>query len=120
MLRACACNDIMLCACACTDASLRPYVAFNAELRGAFQAIVTGLEKNCRGLVRHALNCATCSYTKPLSLAPLSLDDANDPEDLQNVAPATVRQEYPPATQIQPERRATTAAFTVCLLNAEI
>ena len=84
--------------------SLRPHVAFNAELRGAFQAFVSRLEADCRGLVRHALDVATSAYAKPLLLAGLTLDEApssghNDPEALQNVPPAA------PPTQIVPDRR---------------
>ena len=87
------------------DNSLRPHVAFIAELRGAFQAFVSGLEADCRGLVRHALDVATSAYAKPLlSLSGLSLDDGplgggDDPhEALQNVPPAA------PPTQIVPDR----------------
>ncbi len=36
--------------------ALRPYVAFNAELRMAFQQFVGRLEAQCRELV-HALGC---------------------------------------------------------------
>jgi hypothetical protein len=81
-------------------------VAFIAELRGAFQAFVAGLEADCRGLVRHALDVATSAYAKPLlSLSGLCLDDGppggvgGDPhEALQNVPPAAL------PTQIVPDR----------------
>lgn len=91
--------------CMRTENSLRAHVAFNAELRGAFQAFVSGLEADCRSLVRHALDVATSAYAKPLlSLSGLSLDDSSpgggaDPhEALQNVPPAA------PPTQIVPDR----------------
>lgn len=41
---------------------LRPYVAFHAALRSAFQAFVAGLEDRCRGIVRHHLETATSEY----------------------------------------------------------
>lgn len=69
------------------DSSLRPYVAFNAELRTAFQAFVCGLEERCRGLVRHQLELATSAYAQqPVSLNSLSLGD--DLDDMENLPPA--------------------------------
>jgi hypothetical protein len=41
---------------------LRPYVAFHAALRSAFQAFVHGLEERCKGIVRHHLETATSEY----------------------------------------------------------
>ncbi|KAK9915687.1 hypothetical protein WJX75_002660 [Coccomyxa subellipsoidea] len=67
--------------------ALRPYVAFNAELRAAFQAFVGALEEHCRGIVRHQLDVATSAYAaKPASLSALSLADDEDCEE--NVPPA--------------------------------
>ena len=41
---------------------LRPYVAFHAALRSAFQAFVAGLEARCRGILAHHLETATSEY----------------------------------------------------------
>lgn len=72
---------------ASADNALRPYVAFNAELRVAFQAFVGALEEHCRGIVRHQLDVATSAYAaKPASLSDLSLADDEDCEE--NVPPA--------------------------------
>lgn len=91
------------------ESSLRPYVAFNAELRAGFQAFVAGLEGECRRLVRHALDVATSRYARPPDLAGLSLEDGGravpEEEDLQNVPPRTLAHApAPPATQILPNR----------------
>lgn len=45
---------------------LRPYVAFHAALRSAFQAFVAGLEERCKGIVRHHLDTATSEYAMGL------------------------------------------------------
>ena len=45
---------------------LRPYVAFHAALRSAFQAFVAGLEERCKGIVRHHLETATSEYAMGL------------------------------------------------------
>ena len=66
------------------DNGLQPYVAFNAELRAAFQAAVNAMEERCSSLVRHQLDVATSAYSGPLSLAGLALDDA---DDIQNAPP---------------------------------
>lgn len=79
------------------DDALRPYVAFNAELRAAFQAFVNVLEEQCRGLVRHQLDVATSAYAaKPLSVSALTLEDEDDAVDAQNIPP--------PPTQILHDR----------------
>ncbi|BDA44188.1 Dynamin-related protein 5A [Coccomyxa sp. Obi] len=79
------------------DDALRPYVAFNAELRAAFQAFVNLLEEQCRGLVRHQLDVATSAYAaKPLSISALTLEDDDDAVDAQNIPP--------PPTQILHDR----------------
>ncbi len=51
----------------CTEYErLRPYVAFHAALRSAFQAFVAGLEERCKGIVRHHLETATSEYAMGL------------------------------------------------------
>ncbi len=45
---------------------LRPYVAFHAALRSAFQAFVQGLEERCKGIVLHHLETATSEYAMGL------------------------------------------------------
>ncbi len=75
----------------CADSALRPYVAFNAELRAAFQAFVGGLEEHCRGIVRHQLDVATSAYAaKAHSVAALSLADDDDCEENMPPAPTQV------------------------------
>lgn len=41
---------------------LRPYVAFHAALRSAFQAFVHALEERCKGILLHHLETATSEY----------------------------------------------------------
>ncbi|EIE25943.1 hypothetical protein COCSUDRAFT_35468 [Coccomyxa subellipsoidea C-169] len=77
------------------DSALRPYVAFNAELRAAFQAFVGGLEEHCRGIVRHQLDVATSAYAaKAHSIAALSLADDDDCEENMPPAPTQVNKTY--------------------------
>lgn len=69
-------------------------MAFNAELRAAFQAFVGALEERCRGLVRHQLDVATSAYAaKPLSsISMLTLDeDEGGRDNAQNVPPAATQ-----------------------------
>ena len=65
--------------------TLRPYVAFHAALRGAFQAFVGALEERCRELLRHHLASATSDFAMGLfgGLGGLSLTD-----DLENTEPS--------------------------------
>lgn len=58
---------------------LRPYVAFHAALRSAFQAFVAGLEDRCRGIVRHHLETATSEY------AIQQLADSHKADDVPSV-----------------------------------
>lgn len=46
--------------------ALRPYVAFHASLRGAYQSFVGQLEDQCRSLVQHHLEAATSSFAVSL------------------------------------------------------
>ncbi len=48
---------------------MRPYVAFNAELRAAFQGCVARMEEHCAALVRHELEVATSAFARRISLA---------------------------------------------------
>ena len=43
---------------------MRPYVAFNAELRAAFQGCVARMEEQCAALVRHELEAATSAFAR--------------------------------------------------------
>lgn len=93
---------------------MRPYVAFNAELRAAFQGCVARMEEHCAVLVRHELELATSAFAGRLSLAGLSLDGDNcgADEDGQNVPPAPPTQvlqdraghNIPPPTQVLHDR----------------
>ncbi|PRW39278.1 dynamin-related GTPase isoform A [Chlorella sorokiniana] len=62
---------------------LRPYVAFHAALRSAFQAFVAGLEERCKGIVRHHLETATSEYAMGL------LAESATPDDLPSVYDAS-------------------------------
>ncbi|KAL4853400.1 Dynamin-related protein 5A [Chlorella vulgaris] len=55
---------------------LRPYVAFHAALRSAFQAFVQGLEERCKGIVLHHLETATSEYAMGLLAEPGPANDA--------------------------------------------
>ena len=91
---------------------MRPYVAFNAELRAAFQGCVARMEEHCAALVRHELEVATSAFARRISLATLSLEDDADDEDLQNVPPGQHTQvlhdraghNIPPPTQVLHDR----------------
>ena len=88
---------------------MRPYVAFNAELRAAFQGCVARMEEQCAALVRHELEAATSAFARRISLAALSLEDDTDEE---NVPPGQHTQvlhdraghNIPPPTQVLHER----------------
>ena len=90
---------------------MRPYVAFNAELRAAFQGCIARMEEHCGALVRHELEVATSAFARRISLASLSLED-DDCEDAQNVPPVPPTQvlhdraghNIPPPTQILQDR----------------
>ena len=90
---------------------MRPYVAFNAELRAAFQGCIARMEEHCAALVRHELEVATSAFARRISLASLSLED-DDCENMQNVPPAPPTQvlhdraghNIPPPTQILQDR----------------
>ena len=90
---------------------MRPYVAFNAELRAAFQGCIARMEEHCAALVRHELEVATSAFARRISLASLSLED-DGCEDAQNVPPVPSTQvlhdraghNIPPPTQILQER----------------
>ncbi len=89
---------------------MRPYVAFNAELRAAFQGCVARMEEHCAALVRHELEVATSAFARRISLAALSLED--DADEDENVPPGQHTQvlhdraghSIPPPTQILHER----------------
>ena len=49
--------------------TLRPYVAFHAALRSAYNAFISRLEGQCRGLVRHHLDAATSEFAATLTAA---------------------------------------------------
>lgn len=87
---------------------MRPYVAFNAELRAAFQGCITRMEEHSAALVRHELEVATSAFARRISLASLSLED-DSCEDLQNVPPTQLLHDraghnIPPPTQILQDR----------------
>lgn len=90
---------------------MRPYVAFNAELRAAFQGCIARMEEHCAALVRHELEVATSAFARRISLASLSLED-DGCEDAQNVPPVPPMQvlqdraghNIPPPTQILQDR----------------
>jgi hypothetical protein len=42
--------------------ALRPFVAFHATLRGAFQAFIAGLQSRCADLARQQLHAATSDF----------------------------------------------------------
>ena len=93
------------------DNPMRPYVAFNAELRAAFQGCIARMEEHCAALVRHELEVATSAFARRISLASLSLED-DDCENMQNVPPAPPTQvlhdraghNIPPPTQTLQDR----------------
>ena len=90
---------------------MRPYVAFNAELRAAFQGCIARMEEHCTVLVRHELEVATSAFARRISIASLLLED-DSCEDAQNVPPVPPTQllhdrtghNIPPPTQILQDR----------------
>ena len=80
---------------------LRPYVAFHAALRSAYQSVVGSLEEQCRVHVQHHLDAATSAVAlasmgvdAELSLKQLQLCDD---DDLENAAMDSVRRAGNPA-----------------------
>jgi hypothetical protein len=68
------------------DGMLRPFVAFNAELRSAFQSFLNSLEERSQSLVQHQLEVATSTFAQqPPLLSSLALDD--DVDELENLPP---------------------------------
>ncbi|CAL5218690.1 g399 [Coccomyxa viridis] len=101
------------------DNPMRPYVAFNAELRAAFQGCVARMEEHCAALVRHELEVATSAFARRISLATLSLeDDADEDENVPpgqhtQVLPDRAGHSIPPPTQILHERDVHASQMTV-------
>lgn len=54
---------------------LRPYVAFHAALRSAFQAFVHALEERCKGILLHHLETATSEYAVGLVAESSTFDE---------------------------------------------
>ncbi|KAK9832230.1 hypothetical protein WJX74_003725 [Apatococcus lobatus] len=82
--------------------ALRPYVAFHASLRGAYQSFVGQLEEQCRSLVQHHLEAATSSFAVSL-LGGVDMeeeeeaagvqhgDEENEPPDERSAAEEGIR-----------------------------
>ncbi|KAK9825379.1 hypothetical protein WJX81_007027 [Elliptochloris bilobata] len=70
--------------------ALRPYVAFHAELRTAFQHFVGRLEAQCRELVAHHLETATSVWSAAdLAAALPAPEPAAEDAQSENIPPAT-------------------------------